>query len=592
MLSVVKGNRVVKSLLILSIAAFSTFMVACEAETIVKEVEVEVIKEVVKEVPVEKIIEKEGAVRTVVEEVEVVKEVVKEVIKEVAVEVEKEVVVVATPIPVIVGEGGQRYGGTLKFGTVDFGAMDPAIMGLSTGSAMYSNHTYDNLTEPWYDGAIVNRLAENWSANEDLSVYTIDVRDGVTFHDGSPLTSADVKFSFDRILDEATASPLLGEIDYISEITAPDDDTVVFTLKGSNVNLPRDLSDYHARIVPNGITQETLQNSSTDFGTGPYTLGDHNPAERTVMHKYEDYWVEGKPFYDQIIFYYMPEEATRIEAMKSGAVDVIGTFSLAQVEGLNSNSSITVTGADSATIRNLVMDTREDSIFADKNARKAIQYAIDRDFVRKAVTYGFGANANDHPIGTADPMYWDGQPIINQDIELSRSYLTAAGYDESNPLSFELDASDFNQMLEMALAVEQSIEATDLPIEVEVAKHEESTFWEAIWMQPGGTPMVTSAWNGRPAAQAVSVALKGGGSWNESYFNSPRMDELLELSSTEIDFDVRKGYWKEIQEILIEEVPSAYLLYVPVLIAHQNHVQGVQAHPNNWVFMEDWWTTE
>ena len=104
--------------------------------------------------------------------------------------------------------------------------------------------------------------------------------------------------------------------------------------------------------------------------------------------------------------------------------------------------------------------------------------------------------------------------------------------------------------------------------------------------------MVTSAWNGRPAAQAVSVALKGGGSWNESYFNSPRMDELLELSSTEIDFDVRKGYWKEIQEILIEEVPSAYLLYVPVLIAHQNHVQGVQAHPNNWVFMEDWWTTE
>ena len=73
MLNIAKGNRVVRSLLILSIAAFSAFMVACEAETIVKEVEVEVIKEVIKEVPVEKIIEKEGAVRTVVEEVEVVK---------------------------------------------------------------------------------------------------------------------------------------------------------------------------------------------------------------------------------------------------------------------------------------------------------------------------------------------------------------------------------------------------------------------------------------------------------------------------------------------------------------------------------------
>jgi peptide/nickel transport system substrate-binding protein len=265
---------------------------------------------------------------------------------------------------------------------------------------------------------------------------------------------------------------------------------------------------------------------------------------------------------------------------------------LAQVEGLNERDSITVTGTESATIRNLVMDTREGSIFSDKNARKGLQYAIDRDFVRKAVTYGFGANANDHPIGTLDPMYWAEQPIINQDIELSRSYLEAAGYNDSNPLSFELDASDFSQMLELALAVEQSVEATDLPIEIEVAKHEESTFWEAIWMMPGGTPAVTSAWNGRPAAQAVSVALKSGGSWNESYFSNARMDELMELASTEIDFDTRKGYWKEVQEILIEEVPAAYLLYVPVLTAHRTHVQGVQAHPNGWVLMEDWWSSE
>ncbi|GIS64632.1 MAG: hypothetical protein CM1200mP3_08800 [Chloroflexota bacterium] len=113
----------------------------------------------------------------------------------------------ATPMPVITGEGGQKYGGTLKFATVDFGAMDPAIMGLSTGSSIYSNHTYDNLTEPWYDGSIVNRLAEEWTANDDFSVYTIDLRDGVTFHDGTPLTSADVKFTFDRILDEKNSIP-------------------------------------------------------------------------------------------------------------------------------------------------------------------------------------------------------------------------------------------------------------------------------------------------------------------------------------------------------------------------------------------------
>ena len=155
MLKNVSNKKFISSFMIISIAAFSIFMTACEAETIGKEVQV--IKEVQVEVPVEVIKEvyrdKEGAVRTreveVVKEVAgetVVKEIVKEVIKEVKVEVEKKVVVVATPIPVVVGAGGQRYGGILKFGTVDFGAMDPAIMGLSTGSAVYSNHAYDNLT--------------------------------------------------------------------------------------------------------------------------------------------------------------------------------------------------------------------------------------------------------------------------------------------------------------------------------------------------------------------------------------------------------------------------------------------------------------
>ncbi|GIS64631.1 MAG: hypothetical protein CM1200mP3_08790 [Chloroflexota bacterium] len=100
----------------------------------------------------------------------------------------------------------------------------------------------------------------------------------------------------------------------------------------------------------------------------------------------------------------------------------------------------------SAAVRNLVMDTREGSVFHEKKCReKAIQYAIDRDFVRKAVTYGYGANANDHPIGQLDPMYWADQPVINQDIELSRSYLKAAGYDASNPLEVENRRFRFQQ---------------------------------------------------------------------------------------------------------------------------------------------------
>ena len=587
-----------KNLFLIAIAAaISMFAVACSSDPEIQIKEVEVVREVIKEVPVEKEVIKEVITEKIVtqeKEVPVEKIVTKEVqvIKEVPVQVEKiitvkeEVIVVATPEPIRVGEGGQKYGGTLLVGTVDFGTMDPALMGLSTGSAhWYANHTYDNLTEPWYDGSIVNRVVTEWSASGDLSTYTMAIRPGIKFHSGNDLTSADVKYSFDRILDPATASPLLEEISYIDSIDTPDSSTVVFNLGGPNINLPKHVSDYHARIVPNGATNEQL--TTEEHGSGPYTLGDHNPAERTVMDKFPTYWREGQPFIDRIILYYMPEQTTRIEAIKSGAIDIVAGPNFSVIPDLAANSNISLAQVSTASIRNLVMDNREGSVFADKNVRKALQYAVDRDFIRQAVLFEWGENANDHPIGKNDPMFWKDQPIINQDLTKASEYLAAAGYSDSNPLDLTLNAADFSQMLDASLAVQASIAATGLPINIEVQQHESSTYWESVWMNEG-YDLVVSAWSGRPASEAVTVALKGGGVWNETYFNSPRMDELLDAAASEGDFEARKAMWQEIQEILIEEVPAIYLMYTPAFIAHRTRVEGVKAHPRDWFFIEDW----
>jgi len=495
-------------------------------------------------------------------------------------------IVIAAPT----GAGeGQRYGGTLKIGTVDFGTMDPALMGLSTGSAQYSNLAYDNLTEPWYDGSIANRLAEEWSASDDLAAYTIKVRQGVNFHSGQALTSADVKYTFDRILNPDTASPLLEQINYIEEITTPDASTVVFSLAGANINHPYLLADYHARIVPDGSTSAQL--TTGEYGSGPYILGEHNPTERTVLHKYDSYWREGQPFIDSVIYFYLPEQTTRLAALQTGAIDILIGPNFSSIKDLDADPDLSIKQTSTASIRNLVMDTRAGSPFADKNLRKALQYAIDRNLVRQAALFQYGENANDHPIGKNDPMYWDDQPIVKQDITKARDFLAAAGYTDQNPVDIELNAADFSQMLDVSLAVKASIDSTGLPINLEVKKHESSTYWESIWMNDG-YPLVVSAWNGRPAAEAVSVALKGGGVWNETYFNNPRMDELIGLAATEGDFAKRQGQWREIQEILIEEVPSIYLMYTPFFVAHTNRVEGVRAHPRNWTFVEDWWIKE
>ena len=170
-------SRVLKTTAWVTLIAVALFAIACAGEQAEPEV---IIKEVIKEVPVE-----------VEKVVEVVKEV--EVEKVVEVEVVKEVEVIATAVPEPDMSDEPVYGGTIRLGMIDQGTLDTMLAGLSQGSAPYGELAYDNITMYWFDGEITPWAVESWSSTEDLTQYTFKVRDGITFHSGAPLTSADIK---------------------------------------------------------------------------------------------------------------------------------------------------------------------------------------------------------------------------------------------------------------------------------------------------------------------------------------------------------------------------------------------------------------
>ena len=491
-------------------------------------------------------------------------------------------VVRAAPVS---GAGGQKYGGTVKIGVIDFGTMDPALMGLSEGSSLYSELTYDNGTVLWYDGAVTPWAIESWETNDDLTRYTFDIRKGIQFHHGKELRAEDIKFTFDRILDEATASPLQGQIDYIENITAVDDYTAVFDLTGPNVFLPAQLTIYHARILPSDIDIGLI--TSKEFGSGPFTLTEHNPAERTVMDRNPDYWRAGVPYLDQVILFYMPEQTTRVEALKSGAIDVILEPTFSVLADLEANPNVIVKEAPTASVRVIDFHTDREP-FNNKDLRKAFQYAVDRAFVRDAALFGRGADANDHPVGPNDEYYWDEQPIVMQDLVKAQAYLEAAGY--PNGIDVVLTTTDATQKLELALAFKESVAAAGIRVEINNA--DPTTYWEEFWMNPC-CPFVASSWGSRPAPEALSVQLRSGGVWNESYYVNTRLDELLDMASAEGDFVKRKEYYREIQEILIEDVPVLYLMYIPKVTAHRARMQSMQVNPALATYLiEEWWIDE
>ena len=498
------------------------------------------------------------------------------------------------------GMSGPQHGGTLSVATSGFLSFDPDQMGVGAGGDLFYFHrVFDGIIEVGPDGGLVNKTIESWKANDDLSVYTMKVRPGMTFHDGGDLTSEDIKYTIERMLSAESSAPVKATLAYVESIEAPDTHTVIFNLKGSNTGFPRDLTDYHLRVLPAHVDYSQITDGSVG-GSGPFVKVSHNASEKTAYVRNSNYWEGDKPYIDQLVIYYMPEVTTRIEALRAGATDYGGVEDLSQIQWFEDQDSIRVRQIPTAAIRNMSMDNREPgmyirpgstdetdlieggSVFHDKNLRKAIQWGYDRQFVKDAALFGTGFVANDHPVGLQDQYYWGDQPIVDQDIEKAKEYLAAAGYPDG--VDVTLDTMEPGGMLSMSLAFKESVSAVG--INVEVVNHPRDTYWTEVWLK---TPFNTVSWGGRPASQALSLPLRSTADWNESHWNNPRFDELLDLASGELDFQQRKSYYQEMQEILIEEVPTTYAMYTSNVAAHWNHVFGVQLHPYFHIFYQDWW---
>jgi peptide/nickel transport system substrate-binding protein len=498
------------------------------------------------------------------------------------------------------GMSGPKHGGTLSVATTGFLSFDVDQIGVGAGGEFFYFHrAFEGLIERGPEDELVNRLVQSWEANDDLSVYTINVQPGVKFHDGEDLTSEDIKYTIDRMLTPESASPVKATLKYVESIEAPDSHTLIFNLNGSNAEFPRDLADYHLRVLPSHVDYSQITDGSTG-GSGSFVKVSHNAAEKTAYVRNSNYWEGEKPYVDQLVLYYMPEVTTRVEALRAGATDYGDIEDFTQAKWFEDHDRILVKSLALSSIRNFTMDNREPgmylrpgskdetdlieagSVFHDKNLRKAVQYAYDREFVREATFFGYGFTANDHPVGLTDQYYLEGQIQVDQDIDKAKEYLAAAGY--ADGIDITLDAMEAQGLLNMALAFKESVSLAG--INVEVVNHPRDTYWTEIWLV---TPFNSVSWTGRPASQALSLPLRSTGDWNESHWNSPRFDELLDLALTELDFQKRKDYYAEIQEILIEEVPTTYAMYSSSVAAHWNHVFGVALHPYTHTFYQNWW---
>jgi ABC-type transport system substrate-binding protein len=222
------------------------------------------------------------------------------------------------------GSGSPVRGGSLTVGTIaEIDGFFPATNHWDTNGFLYANAVYDPLMAVAADGTVKGYLAESMTPNSTFDVWTMTLRPGITFSDGSALTSAVVKANFTVLAASALAGKALAQV---ASVTTPGPLTLIYTLTGPNPTFPSGLTTQVGYVVGEAMIQKAATNFTgtlVPVGTGPFTYSEWQPNDHFTATRNPNYWRNGLPYLDQITFKPIPDTSQREASLRSGGVDMI-----------------------------------------------------------------------------------------------------------------------------------------------------------------------------------------------------------------------------------------------------------------------------
>ncbi|OBZ93079.1 peptide ABC transporter substrate-binding protein [Pararhizobium polonicum] len=428
-----------------------------------------------------------------------------------------------------------KRGGHLKLGlkggaTTD--SLDPATY---SGSVLFTiGHLWgDTLVESDpKTGAALPSLAESWTPSPDASVWTFKLRSGVTFHDGSPLTMADVIATLKRHSDESSKSGALGLMRSIKTIEDKAGE-LVLTLTEGNADLPLILTDYHLIIQPGG----GVGNPTSTIGTGPYKLASYEAGLRSTFEKNTADWRSDRGFVDSVEIIVMNDNTARVAALVSGQVHFINNIDPKTVPMLKRAPKVEILKTAGKGFYSFLMHC-DTAPFDNNDLRLALKYAIDRQAILDRILGGFGKIGNDYPVNENYALAPEGIEQRAYDPDKAAFHYKKSGHDRPIPLRTS-DAA-FAGAVDAAVLFQES--AKKAGIQIEVQREPEDGYWTNVW---NVQPFCASYWGGRPTQDSrYSTSYLSTAEWNDTRFKRADFDKLLLLARSELDETKRKDLYR------------------------------------------------
>ncbi|HEX6947122.1 MAG TPA: ABC transporter substrate-binding protein [Acidimicrobiia bacterium] len=474
--------------------------------------------------------------------------------------------------------GEPKYGGVLKFQLLrdaDAG-YDPNLATLSTVYTI-TQLIFDTLGEVTPDGEIVPSLATDWEISDDELTYTFHLRDDVLFHNGRQMTSADVKYTIERIKNPETNSPRRAVYEVVESIETPDDTTVVFHLSEPYAPFLAALSDITAAIVPQEVVEAEGGTLNTNpVGTGPFKFVEWQVDRHVIVERNDDYWREGLPYLDGIEFSFNDDGNARAANVRSGTIDFLWNATPELVSVLREDPNlVTYGGEGTQSFQYLLLNINREP-FDDVRVRQAIFWALDREAIRMVSRPDTTTPLNS---GFLPATHWAGvQPedfIYTQDYDRARSLLEEAGV--GNGFDMEilvLVGSDFH--IRTAQVIQSQLEPLGINVTVTTVESGQQTERR----NNGDFDGIVTGFSGTidPDERVTQTFVTGGGT-NYVHFSDEIVDQLAEEARRTSDRERRGDLYRQLQLRVAEVGPMAFIYNYHFVDALRADVKGYTFNP-------------
>lgn len=402
---------------------------------------------------------------------------------------------------------------------------------------------------------VVPNLAEGWAWSDEGQTLTITLRPNVKFHNGDPMTSADVKFSFERILNEETGAAARSFFTSIASIDVPDELTVVFHLSAPNAAILAAMTNPNSGILSQKLVEGGADPATEVVGTGAFKLVNWEPDNVLTLEANRDYWQPGLPYLDGIEFRTIPDEASILAGLRAGEIDwALINDPRVGVTASAGAGNLVVSRAPALAYHVLQLNPSRPQ-FEDVRVRQALSCAIDRQQVLDTASLSEG-ELTGPATSPAYRMPLDGLTCYTKDLEKAKALLAEAGVTE---MTFTVIAAGDEPPTAVAEAQNLQAQLAEIGVTVEIETLELGVYvdrwlagdFDAAIALNGGNPdpdnMFYRYWHSTGNLQAVSN------------YSSPELDQLLEQGRATTDPAARKEIYTKVQQQLTEAAPWIWL---------------------------------